>query len=171
MKIAAFLIIIKKRKKMSEEKKRKKVVSRPAQQEAPPPEDDLDLDDQNAYVIKRPPWILRIDGLDVDVPLTGLKLPMFTTGVADRGDMTIETINIPEIALNSYFRIWLMAPLPRRVKLDILDAMGSKVESWSMSAGPGAMGFSELDIQDDAPWSTQIAFSVTDINIAPQKKS
>jgi len=157
---------------MSEEKKRKKVAGRPVKQEAPPPiEDDLDLEDQGAYVIKRPPWILKIDGLDVDVPLTGLKLPMFTTGVADRGDMTIETINIPEISLNSYFRAWLMAPLPRKVKLDILDAMGSKVESWSMSAVPGAMGFSELDIQDDAPWSTQIAFSVANVSITPQKKS
>jgi hypothetical protein len=36
-----------------------------------------------------------------------------------------------------------------------------------MLAVPGAMGFSELDVQDDAPWVTQVAYSATEIKIEP----
>ena len=60
---------------------------------------------------------------------------------------------------------WLMAPKPRKMELRILDGVGSDVEKWSLIAVPGAMGFSELDVQDDAPWVTQVAFSATEIRI------
>ena len=112
---------------------------------------------------------MRVDGLNLDVPLTSLKLPTFTTGMIDQGTLTIETVNIPEIALNSYFRTWLMKPLPRRLQLKIVDVSGKDVETWSMLAVPGAMGFSELDVQDDSPWVTQVAFSISEINIEPAK--
>lgn len=139
----------------------------------PPPEpveviveEEVEEDGESeGFTVKRPPWIMRVDGLNLDIPLTGLKFPMFTTGMIDRGDVTIETINIPEIALNSYFRSWLMKPLPRKVQIKVLDGAGSDIETWSFSAVPGAMGFSELDVQDDAPWVTQVAFSMTEIQI------
>lgn len=152
---------------MSEEKKRRKkkdpIVSQAAEL------DELQADEvhEEGFTVKRVPWILRVDGLDVDIPLTGIKLPTFTTGMIDRGDMTIETINVPEIALNSYFRSWLMKPLPRRVQLKVLDVTGKDIETWGMTAVPGAMGFSELDVQDDAPWVTQVAFSLSEIKISP----
>lgn len=153
---------------MSEEKKRKRKIKEPTVTQVPEPE-ELEADEvhEGGFVVKRPPWIMRVEGLDVDVPLTGIKLPMFTTGMIDRGDITIETINVPEIALNSYFRGWLMTPKPRRVTLKMLDVAGVDVEQWTMVAVPGAMGFAELDIQDDAPWSTQVAFSATEIKIEP----
>lgn len=153
---------------MSEEKKRKRKMKDLA---TPPPEPVDEVIEEDAagesegFTVKRPPWIMRVDGLNLDIPLTGLKLPMFTTGMIDRGDVTIETINIPEIALNSYFRSWLMKPLPRKVQIKVLDGAGSDIETWSFSAVPGAMGFSELDVQDDAPWVTQVAFSMTEIQI------
>jgi hypothetical protein len=154
---------------VSEEKKRKKKMKDLTE---PPPEpivEQVEVEEEDeqseGFVVKRPPWIMRVDGLDLDIPLTGLKLPMFTTGMIDRGDVTIETINIPEIALNSYFRSWLMKPLPRKVQIKVLDGAGVDIETWSFSAVPGAMGFSELDVQDDAPWVTQVAFSMTEIQI------
>ena len=155
---------------MSEEKKRRKKMKDLA---TPPPEpveviveEEVEEDGESeGFTVKRPPWIMRVDGLNLDIPLTGLKFPMFTTGMIDRGDVTIETINIPEIALNSYFRSWLMKPLPRKVQIKVLDGAGSDIETWSFSAVPGAMGFSELDVQDDAPWVTQVAFSMTEIQI------
>jgi hypothetical protein len=156
---------------MSEEKKRKRKIKEPSVTQVPEPE-ELDVDDghEGGFVVKRTPWLMRVDGLDLDIPLTGLKLPMFTTGMIDRGDFTIETINVPEIALNSYFRSWLMKPLPRGVKIKILDVAGADVEEWTMTAVPGAMGFAELDVQDDAPWVTQVAFSATEIRIDPATK-
>ena len=155
---------------MSEEKKRKRKIKEPTVAQVPEPE-ELETDElhEDGFVVKRPPWIMRVEGLDVDIPLTGIKLPMFTTGMIDRGDITIETINVPEIALNSYFRSWLMTPKPRRVTLKMLDVAGSDIEQWTMVGVPGAMGFAELDIQDDAPWSTQVAFSATEIKIEPSK--
>ena len=153
---------------MSEEKKRKRKIKEPTAAQAPEPEVlEAEEADEGGFVVKRPPWIMRVEGLDVDIPLTGIKLPMFTTGMIDRGDITIETINVPEIALNSYFRSWLMTPKPRRVTLKMLDLVGDAVEQWTMVGVPGAMGFGELDIQDDAPWSTQVAFSATEIKIEP----
>lgn len=157
---------------MSEEKKRRKrkldleEVAAAAQPEAAPPEEPAG-DGEEGFVVKRAPWILRVDGLELEIPLTGLKLPTFTTGMIDQGSITIETINIPEIALNSYFRSWLMKPIPRGLKIRMLHPDGKDVETWTMSATPAAMGFSELDVQDDAPWVTQVAFSVTGIKIEP----
>ena len=58
-----------------------------------------------------------------------------------------------------------MKPLPRRLKLQIVDVVGKPIETWGMTAVPGVMGFAELDVQDDAPWVTQVAFSVTEIKI------
>jgi hypothetical protein len=156
---------------MNEEKKRKRKIKEPVETapvELPEPEElEADAEHEGGFVVKRPPWIMRVEGLDLDIPLTGVKLPMFTTGMIDRGDITIETINVPEIALNSYFRGWLMTPKPRRVTLKMLDGAGLDVEQWTMTAVPGAMGFAELDIQDDAPWATQVAFSATEIKIEP----
>jgi hypothetical protein len=156
---------------MSEEKKRKRKIKEPEVSQLPEPEElEADAEHEGGFVVKRTPWVMRVEGLDADVPLTGLKLPMFTTGMSDRGDITIETINIPEIALNSYFRSWLMTPKPRKVTLRILDVVGVDVEQWTMVAVPGAMGFAELDVQDDAPWVTQVAFSATEIKIEPVTK-
>jgi hypothetical protein len=155
---------------VSEEKKSKKKM-KDLTTPSPEPvevivEEEVEEDGESeGFTVKRPPWIMRVDGLNLDIPLTGLKFPMFTTGMIDRGDVTIETINIPEIALNSYFRSWLMKPLPRKVQIKVLDGAGSDIETWSFSAVPGAMGFSELDVQDDAPWVTQVAFSMTEIQI------
>lgn len=150
---------------MSEEKKRRKkkdpIVAQPDELE----ESKVDEEHDEGFMVKRVPWVLRVDGLDVDIPLTGIKLPTFTTGMIDRGDVTIEIVNLPEIALNSYFRGWLAKPLPRRLQLRVLDVMGKDIETWGMTAVPGAMGFAELDVQDDAPWVTQVAFSVTEIKI------
>ena len=157
---------------MSEEKKRKRKIKEPTINPVPEAEEveaEAEETHEEGFTVKRPPWIMRVEGLNLDVPLTGLKLPMFTTGMIDRGDITIETINIPEIALNSYFRSWLIAPKPRKMELRILDGVGSDVEKWSLIAVPGAMGFSELDVQDDAPWVTQVAFSATEIKIEPCK--
>jgi hypothetical protein len=152
---------------MSEEKKRKRKIKEPSAVVIPELE-ELE-EDEDGFIVKRPPWIMRVEGLDVDIPLTGIKLPMFTTGMIDRGDITIETISVPEIALNSYFRSWLMTPKPRKVTLKMLDVVGNDVEKWTMVGVPGAMGFAELDIQDDAPWTTQLAFSATEIKIEPVK--
>lgn len=154
---------------MSEEKKRRKKKDPIVSQEAELEEPAADESHDEGFTVKRVPWILRVEGVDIDIPLTGIKLPTFTSGMIDRGDMTIETINVPEIALNNYFRNWLMKPLPKRVQLKILDTAGKDVEVWSMSAVPGAMGFSELDVQDDAPWVTQVAFSISEIKIEPAK--
>lgn len=154
---------------MAEEKKRKRKIKEPTIAQVPEVE-ELVADEEHeegGFEVKRPPWLMRIEGLDLDIPLTGLKLPMFTTGMIDRGDFTIETINVPEIALNSYFRSWLMKPAPRRVELRMLDGIGKDVERWTMLAVPGAMGFSELDVQDDTPWVTQVAYSATEIRIEP----
>jgi hypothetical protein len=155
---------------MSEEKKRKRKIKEPTVNQVPEPE-EIDIEDEleDGFTVKRPPWIMRVEGLDLDIPLTGAKLPMFTTGMIDRGDITIETISVPEIALNSYFRSWLMTPKPRKVTLKMLDVVGNDVEKWTMVGVPGAMGFAELDIQDDAPWTTQLAFSATEIKIEPVK--
>ena len=159
---------------MSEEKKRRRRKSsleeaaQAAQPEATHVE-EITGSEEEGFTVKRVPWVLRVEGLDVDIPLTGIKLPTFTSGMIDRGDMTIETINVPEIALNSYFRGWLMKPMPRRLHLKIFDVVGKDVETWSMNAVPGAMGFSELDVQDDAPWVTQVAFSISEIKIEPSK--
>ena len=153
---------------MSEEKKRKRRIKEPVASQIPEPEElEADEPHEGGFVVKRTPWVMRVEGLDVDIPLTGIKLPMFTTGMIDRGDITIETINVPEIALNSYFRSWLMAPKPRKVTLKMLDVAGIEIEQWTMTGVPGAMGFAELDIQDDAPWTTQVAFSATEIQIKP----
>lgn len=159
---------------MSEEKKRRRrksdlediAVSVAAAQPEPAPTDS----EEEGFIVKRVPWTLRVDGLDVDIPLTGIKLPTFTSGMIDRGDVTIETINVPEIALNSYFRGWLSKPTPRRVQLKVLDTGGNLIETWSMLAVPGAMGFGDLDVQDDSPWVTQIAFSINEVKIEPFHK-
>lgn len=153
---------------MSEEKKRKRKIKEPTLAQVPEPEElEADAEHEGGFVVKRTPWIMRVEGLELDIPLTGMKLPLFTTGMVDRGDITIETINIPEIALNSYFRTWLVSPKPRKVTLKMLDVAGLEIEQWTMIAVPGAMGFAELDVQDDAPWVTQVAFSATEIKISP----
>ena len=151
---------------MSDEKKRRR--RKAALEEAViTTQPEAEEEGEEGFTVKRAPWILRVAGLDLDIPLTGLKLPTFTTGVIDQGSMTIETINVPEIALNSYLRSWMMKPLPRNLTLRVLDLAGNDIETWTMEAVPGAMGFSDLDVQDDTPWVTQVAFSVTSIKIKP----
>lgn len=158
------------------EKKRVRAPRKAAVIEAPPEElkileavaeavEEVVEEAEKGFTMKRSPWIMRIEGLSADVPLTGIKLPTFTSGMIDRGDLTIETINVPEIALNSYFRSWLMKPLPRKIEIKVLHSDGTPIETWAMQATPGAMGFGELDVQDDAPWVTQVAFSVVDVKI------
>lgn len=116
------------------------------------------------------PWVLKVDGLAEGIPLTGMKLPTFTTGMVSRGDVTIEFMNSPEMALNVMFRSWLMSPSARSLEVNTFDAEGRAIETWHMQAVPIAMGFSEFSILSDEPWVTQVAFSVSDMKITPNLK-
>ena len=108
--------------------------------------------------------------MKLEIPVSAMKLPTFTTGMINKGEATIEIINSPELSLNAYFRAWMAAPSPRAIELDVLDSVGEKIELWKMSAVPAAMGFSEFSTMAEDPWSTQIMFSVSDIKIESKSK-
>ena len=46
-------------------------------------EEAEEAEEAEGFTVKRMPWTLRIEGLDQDIPLSGMKLPMFTVGAAD----------------------------------------------------------------------------------------
>ena len=152
---------------MSEEKKVLKK-SR-TQQPAPVLVEEVAVE-ENELQPESSPWAMRIAGLKLEIPVSAMKLPTFTTGMLHKGETTIELINSPELSLNAYFRAWMAAPSPRAVELDIFDAAGEKIELWKMSAVPAAMGFSEFSTMAEDPWSTQIMFSVSDIKIESKSK-
>ena len=152
---------------MSEEKKVLKK-SR-AQQPAPVLVEEVAVE-ENELQPESSPWAMRIAGLKLEIPVSAMKLPTFTTGMINKGEATIELINSPELSLNAYFRAWMAAPSPRAIELDVLDSVGEKIELWKMSAVPAAMGFSEFSTMAEDPWSTQIMFSVSDIKIESKFK-
>ena len=152
---------------MSEEKKVLKK-SR-AQQPAPVLVEEVAVE-ENELQPESSPWVMRIAGLKLEIPVSAMKLPTFTTGMINKGEATIEIINSPELSLNAYFRAWMAAPSPRAIELDVLDSVGEKIELWKMSAVPAAMGFSEFSTMAEDPWSTQIMFSVSDIKIESKSK-
>ena len=152
---------------MSEEKKVLKK-SR-AQQPAPVLVEEVAVE-ENELQPESSPWAMRIAGLKLEIPVSAMKLPTFTTGMINKGEATIEIINSPELSLNAYFRAWMAAPSPRAIELDVLDSVGEKIELWKMSAVPAAMGFSEFSTMAEDPWSTQIMFSVSDIKIESKSK-
>ena len=152
---------------MSEEKKVLKK-SR-AQQPAPVLVEEVAVE-ENELQPESSPWAMRIAGLKLEIPVSAMKLPTFTTGMLHKGETTIELINSPELSLNAYFRAWMAAPSPRAIELDVLDSVGAKIELWKMSAVPAGMGFSEFSTMAEDPWSTQIMFSVSDIKIESKSK-
>lgn len=135
-------------------------------------EEIVEGDDQEpeGFMIKKAPWVMKIDGSDHAIPLTGVKFPMFTSGMIDRGELTIETINTAGNSLNHYFRTWLGAPRPRKVEIEALDSTGLPLEHWTFSAVPAAMGFADHNVREDEPWMTQIVFSVSEVKIKPKSE-
>jgi len=117
------------------------------------------------------PWTLQIEGLDMLIPLSAMKLPMLSVGSADNGDMLVETLNVPGNTLNFYFNSWLRSPSYRNIRINVLDTIGTPLEVWKMEAKPSVMGFSQLNIQEDAPWVTQVVFVTRDIKIEPPEDS
>ena len=150
--------------------KEKKVLKKSrAQQPAPVLVEEVAVE-ENELQPESSPWAMRIAGLKLEIPVSAMKLPTFTTGMINKGEATIEIINSPELSLNAYFRAWMAAPSPRAIELDVLDSVGEKIELWKMSAVPAAMGFSEFSTMAEDPWSTQIMFSVSDIKIESKSK-
>jgi hypothetical protein len=156
---------------MNEEKK---VTKKPRTVAAvlPPPVvvNEVLAEDEDELQQECSPWKMRIAGLKIEIPVSAMKLPTFTTGMLHKGETTIELINSPQLSLNAYFRAWMAAPAPRAIELDVLDADGEKIELWKMSAVPAAMGFSEFSTMAEDPWSTQVMFSVSDIKIESKFK-
>jgi len=123
-----------------------------------------------AVALKQMPWSMKIDGLEAEVPITAAKLPNFTSGMLSSGDLAVETLNMPTSSFNHYFRTWLGTPKPRKVDLHALTTLGESVERWKMTLVPIAMGFSEFDTMEEDLWTTQVAFSASDIEIVPTNK-
>jgi hypothetical protein len=123
-----------------------------------------------AVALKQMPWSMKVENLEADIPITAAKLPNFTSGMLNSGDLAVETLNMPTSSFNQYFRTWLGTPKPRRVELHALTTLGESVERWKMTLVPIAMGFSEFDTMEEDLWTTQIAFSASDIEIIPTNK-
>jgi hypothetical protein len=123
-----------------------------------------------AVALKQMPWSMKIEGLETEIPITAAKLPNFTSGMLNSGDLAVETLNMPTCAFNQYFRSWLGLPRPRKVELHALTTLGESVERWKMNLVPIAMGFAEFDTVEEDLWTTQIAFSASDIEIVPTNK-
>jgi hypothetical protein len=130
-----------------------------------------EVDDEEGFVVKRMPWTLQIEGLDMMIPLSAMKLPMLSVGSADGGDMLVETLNVPGNTLNFYLNSWLRSPHYKKIIVNVLDPIGIPLEVWKMEAKPSVMGFSPLNIQDDSPWVTQVVFVTRDIRIEPPEVS
>ena len=79
---------------MSEEKKVLKK-SR-AQQPAPVLVEEVAVE-ENELQPESSPWVMRIAGLKLEIPVSAMKLPTFTTGMINKGEATIEIINSPVI--------------------------------------------------------------------------
>ncbi len=135
-----------------------------------PVESEVDEVPAGAVALKQMPWSMKIEGLEAEIPITAAKLPNFTSGMLNNGDLAVETLNMPTCAFNQYFRSWLGLPRPRKVELHALTTLGESVERWKMNLVPIAMGFSEFDTVEEDLWTTQIAFSATDIEIVPTNK-
>jgi hypothetical protein len=123
-----------------------------------------------AVALKQMPWSMKIEGLEADIPITAAKLPSFTSGMLTSGDLAVETLNMPTSSFNHYFRAWLGLPKPRKVELHALTTLGESVERWKMTLVPIAMGFAEFDTAEEELWTTQVAFSATEIEIVPTNK-
>jgi len=136
-----------------------------------PPIDEVNMQSlEESPEILAVPWVLQIAGLKHQIQLTGMKLPMFTTGMISRGDATVEFANSPEFAFNTYFRSWMTSPTSRDITINTFDFVGTPIETWKMQAIPVAMGFSEFNIAADEPWVTQVAFTVSAISVEAVNK-
>lgn len=156
-----------------EEKPARKTRQKKEAAQAPAPEieavEEIDEVEDGAVVLKSSPWIFRVAGLDKDAPVTAARLPTFTTNMPKSGTLTVETLSGPGHALNRYFRDWIEKPVTRQVQLHVLDPVGDPIEVWSGDAVPIAMGFSELNVFEEDPWVTQVAFSLSNIRIEETK--
>lgn len=132
-------------------------------------ENDEETDDEESanepFVIKRIPWILKVQGLDREIMLSGLKMPALQAGAPDSGDMLVEILNVPGHLFNGYINQWLRNPSKRKIEIQTLDQVGTPLEIWRLDAIPTVMGFGPIDIKDDAPWVTQVVFKASDITI------
>lgn len=132
-------------------------------------EDDEQTDDEESasepFIIKRVPWILRVEDLNREIMLSGVKMPALQAGAPDSGDMLVEILNVPGHLFNGYINQWLRNPSKRKIEIQTLDQAGTPLEIWRLDAIPTVMGFAPIDIKDDAPWVTQVVFKVSDINI------
>jgi hypothetical protein len=146
---------------------KKTVKEKPA---LPPPQASGEVQDEEddmsgAMVVKSSPWSLKIDGLNDEIPVTGARLPTFTSNMPNSGAIAIETMSAPGHALNRHFMDWLAKPVIKSICLRVLDPVGETIELWHAKAVPLAMGFSELNIFEEEPFVTQFALTLSDIKI------
>ena len=109
-----------------------------------------------------PTWAVHIDGLQI-MEAGAVKFSAFTVGESRSGQMVVEFV--AKSGVNSSLFGWLTKPVEKKIRMEIFDCEGERIERWEMNAVPVAIAADELSYECKSPWFTTLQLSVKDIKI------
>lgn len=107
-------------------------------------------------------WSVSIEGMK-EMDAKSFRFSVLTPGESSTGSVVTEFFTKPKV--NSSFIEWLHKPSERKLKVEINDGEGKRIESWEMNATPVAIAVGELETEMTEHLYTTVQMSVKQITV------
>lgn len=107
-------------------------------------------------------WSVSIEGMK-EMDAKSFRFSVLTPGESSTGSVVAEFFTKPKV--NSSFIEWLHKPSERKLKVEINDGEGKRIESWEMNATPVAVAVGELETEMTERLYTTVQMSVKQITV------
>ena len=107
-------------------------------------------------------WSVSIEGMK-EMDAKSFRFSVLTPGESSTGSVVTEFFTKPKV--NSSFVEWLRKPSERKLKVEINDGEGKRIESWEMNATPVAVAVGELETEMTERLYTTVQMSVKQITV------
>jgi len=108
-------------------------------------------------------WSVSIEGMK-EMDAKSFRFSVLTPGESSTGSVVAEFFTKPKV--NSSFIEWLHKPSERKLKVEINDGEGKRIESWEMNATPVAVAVGELETEMTERLYTTVQMSVKQITVS-----
>ena len=107
-------------------------------------------------------WSVSIEGMK-EMDTKSFRFSVLTPGESSTGSVVAEFFTKPKV--NSSFVEWLRKPSERKLKVEINNGEGKRIESWEMNATPVAIAVGELETEMTEHLYTTVQMSVKQITV------
>jgi len=108
-------------------------------------------------------WSVSIEGMK-EMDAKSFRFSVLTPGESSTGSVVAEFFTKSKV--NSSFIEWLRKPSERKLKVEINDGEGKRIESWEMNATPVAVAVGELETEMTERLYTTVQMSVKQITVS-----